>query len=70
MRDMVQLPSTHPDVHEAFQNGLFVVQRSNKKFATMALDQSQVHCVKYLKDGSGTKGLYGQEMIELSKLEV
>ena len=74
LRDMVQLPSTHPDVHEAFQNGLFVVQRSNKKFATMALDQSQEHCVKYLKDGSGTKGLYGQqseqEMIELSRPEV
>ena len=40
----------------------------------MALDQSQEHCVKYLKVGSGTKGHYGQqseqEMIKLSRSEV
>ena len=68
-------PAVNPSrCHEAFQNGLFVVQQSNKKFSTMALDQSQEHCVKYLKVGSGTKGHYGQqseqEMIELSRSEV
>ena len=37
----------------------------------MALDQSQEHRIKFLKEDSGTKGLYGQqeekEIIELSK---
>ena len=69
---MMCLPITHPDVHTAFTQGLFVVQRSKKKFATMALDQSQEHSVKYLKDGGGTKGLQQdeKEVIEISKPEV
>ena len=40
LRDMVRLPVTHPDVHAAFMKGLFVIQRSAKKFSLMALDQS------------------------------
>ena len=72
VRNMMCLPITHPDVHTAFTQGLFVVQRSKKKFATMALDQSQEHSVKYLKDGGGTKGLQQdeKEVIEISKPEV
>ena len=40
----------------------------------MALDQSQEHSIKFLKEDSGTKGLYGQqeekEVTELSKPKV
>ena len=40
----------------------------------MALDQSQEHSIKLLKEDSGAKGLYGQqeekEIIELSRPEV
>ena len=40
----------------------------------MALDQSQEHSIKFLKEDSGARGLYGQqeekEVIELSKPEV
>lgn len=54
--------------------GSFVVQRGNKNFSLMALDQTQKHCIKFLKEDSGAKGLYGQqeekEVIELSKPEV
>ena len=54
--------------------GKFVVQRSRKKFSLMALDQSQEHSIKFLKEDSGAKGSYGQqeekEVIELSKAEV
>ena len=74
LRDMARLPDGHPSVHEAFVEGKFVVQRSKKKFSLMALDQSQEHSIKLLKEDSGTKGLYGQkdekEIIELSKPEV
>ena len=40
----------------------------------MALDQSQEHSIKFLKENSEAKGLYGQpeekEVIALSKPEV
>ncbi|KAK3872055.1 hypothetical protein Pcinc_022845 [Petrolisthes cinctipes] len=63
-----------PSVHEGFMEGKFVVQCSERKFSLMALDQSQEHSIKFLKEDSGPKGLYGQpeemEIIELSKSEV
>ena len=71
LKDMASLPESHPNVHGAFVQGKFVVQHSEKKFSLMALDQSQEHSIKFLKEDSGTKGLYGQqeekEVIELSK---
>ena len=69
---MVRLPITHPDVHAAFTKGLFVLQRSSTKFAMMALDQSQEHSVKHLKDGGTTKGLKigEKEVIEISRPEI
>ena len=74
LKDMAALPEIHPSVHEAFVEGKFVVQCSDKMFSLMALDQSQEHSIKFLKEDSGTKGLYGQqeekEVIELSKPEV
>ena len=54
--------------------GKFVVQRGDKKFSIMALDQSQEHSIKFLKEDSGSKGLYAQQeekdINELSKPEV
>jgi len=74
LRDMATLPDVHPGVQHAFVNGKFVVQRSSKKFSLMALDQSQEHSIKFLKEDSGAKGKYGQQeekdVIELSKSEV
>ena len=74
LRDMAQLPTSHSSGHQAFMEGNFVVQRSEKKFSMMALDQSQEHSIKFLKDDGGAKGLYGQQdeegVIELSKPEV
>ena len=74
LEDMACLPETHPSIYNAFMEGKFVVQRGEKKFSLMALDQSQEHSIKFLKDDSGAKGLYGQqeekEIIELSKPEV
>lgn len=74
LRDMAQLPTIHPSVHQEFMSGKFVVQRSERKFSLMALDQSQEHSIQFLKNDGGAKGLYGQqeekEVIELSKPEV
>ena len=50
------------------------MQRGEKKFSLMALDQSQEHSIKFLKEDCVAKGLYGQqeekEIIKLSKPEV
>ncbi|KAL8625684.1 hypothetical protein ACOMHN_043959 [Nucella lapillus] len=74
LQNMARLPDLHPSVHAEFMEGNFVVQRSEKKFSMMGLDQSQEHSIQFLKEDSGPKGLYGQEeekeMIELSKPEV
>ena len=74
LKDMACLSETHPSVHDALMEEYFVVQPGDKKFSMMALDQSQEHSIKFLKEDSGAKGLYGQpeekEVIELSKPEV
>ena len=71
---MTQLPNRHPAVHTKFIEGNFVVQRSEKKFSLMCLEQSEKHSIKFLKEDSGLEGLYGHEaekaVIELSKPNV
>ena len=57
LKDMACLPETHPSVPEAFMEGKFIVQRSDKKFSLMALDQSQEYSINFLKEDSGAKGL-------------
>ena len=47
--------------HETFMAGKFVVQRGDKKCSMMALDQSQEYSIQFLNEGSGAKGLYGQQ---------
>ena len=54
LHDMKHLPEIHPSVHDSFIQGKFVFQRSNKKFSLMALDQSQEHSIKFLKEDGGT----------------
>ena len=71
---MALLSETHPEVHDAFMEGLFGVQRSHSKFSMMALDQSHEHSVKLAKEDGGNRGLYydpeEKEMIEVSRSEV
>ena len=60
LKDMANLSNTHPEVHEAFMEGKFVVQRGDNFFSLIALDQSQEHSIKFLKEDIGSKGLYAQ----------
>jgi len=66
---MAELSQHHPEVYARF-----MVQRSEKKFSLMGLDQSQLHSIKPRRGDSGLKGLYGQAedkvVIELSRAEV
>ena len=74
LRDMALLPEKHPTVHQAFMQGLFTVQRSQTKFSSMALDQSQEHSVKHVKEEGGGRGQYQnkaeKELLEISRPEV
>ena len=74
LRDMAQLPTLHPDVHDNFMKHHFVVERSEMKFNLMGLVQSQEHSIQMLKEDGGPKGLYYQVeekmVIELSRAEV
>ena len=38
IRDMNLLSSTHPDIHQEFTNGSFVVHKTEKVFSSIALD--------------------------------
>ena len=48
MRDMVQLSETHPDIHDKFLKGNFVVQKSPHKFSLIGKDQSHERSNKSL----------------------
>ena len=52
--------------------GTVCSSKKKEKNCHNALDQSQEHSVKYLKDGGGTKGLQQdeKEVIEITKPEV
>ncbi|MES9882214.1 MAG: hypothetical protein ABW185_15180 [Sedimenticola sp.] len=58
VRDMVQLPNTHPDVYNEFMKGNFVVQRSEHKFSLIAKDQSHEQTNKVIKGHGGATGLF------------
>ena len=74
LRDMVQLPTLHPDVHDNLMKHHFVVQRSEMKFNLMSPDQSPEHSIQMLIEDGGPKGLYYQVeekmVIELSRAEL
>ena len=66
---MAELSQHHPEVYARF-----MVQRSEKNFSLMGLDQSQLHSIKPRRGDSGPKDLYGHAedkvVIELSRAEV
>ena len=58
VRDMVQLPQTHPELYAEFIKGNFVVQKSPHKFSLMGKDQSHEQSNKNLQAHGGAVGLY------------
>ena len=54
IRDMETLKERHPTVYEEFRGGKFTVQKSNRKFSQIALDQAHEQANKDIKgDGGG-----------------
>ncbi|VDI48086.1 Hypothetical predicted protein [Mytilus galloprovincialis] len=57
LRDMVQLPKTNPETHRAFLEGNFVVNKTEKKFSCMAIDQAHEQNNACVKADGGAVGL-------------
>jgi hypothetical protein len=56
-RDMEMLHSTHPDMANHFENGKFVVTKSNAPFSAIAIDHAHEQNNAVMKGDGGTIGL-------------
>ena len=57
IRDMCSLDATHPDVAQEFQNGKFVLAKSQRKFSLTAIDHGHEQNNGVMKDEGGIIGL-------------
>ena len=49
IRDMNLLSSTHPNIHQEFTNGSFVVHKTEKVFSSIVLDHEHEQVMHRLK---------------------
>lgn len=57
IRDMVALPNTQPSVYEEFLNGNFVIQKTERVFSAVSVDQAHEQLNKVIKAEGGAIGL-------------
>lgn len=57
LRDMTELPRTHPSIAQAFRVGHFTVQKTKKVFSSMAIDQAHEQMNACIKGDGGAVGL-------------
>ena len=57
LRDMVLLRNTHPDIYEEFCKGKFTVNKSNRPFSRMPLDESHEQNNACVNGNGGAVGL-------------
>ena len=57
LRDMMQLPSIHPELAKEFEAGNFVVHKTQRLFSGMATDQAHEQNNKLVKGDGGAIGL-------------
>ena len=57
LRDMAELPRTHPSIAQAFRAGKFTVQKTNNVFSSMAIDQAHEQMNACIKRDGGAVGL-------------
>ena len=53
IRDMCSLSSTHPEIHQEFTNGSFVVHKTDKVFSSIALDHAHEQVNAHVKGEGG-----------------
>ncbi len=57
MRDILELPTKHPEVHCEFTNGSIVVHKTPKLFSSIALDHAHEQVNAMVKGEGGAVGL-------------
>ena len=57
LRDMAELPKTHPDVYKEFNAGHFAVQKTKRTFFSIAIDQAHEQNNALVKGDGGAVGL-------------
>ena len=57
IRDMCSLQLSHPRVDEEFRKGQFVLQKSKRRFSSMAIDQGHEQNNATMKDDGGIVGI-------------
>lgn len=57
LRDMAQLPKTHPDIYEEFKAGHFTAQKTKQVFSVMPIDQAHEQNNACVKGDGGAVGL-------------
>ena len=57
LRDMKELPTTAPEIAQAFAAGKFTVQKTDNVFSSIALDQAHEQMNKMVKGEGGAVGL-------------
>lgn len=67
VRDLEELQTKAPSVHEHFCNGGFVVRKTKNRFSAIAIDQAHEQSNALIKGNGGAVGLL-QEMQKLIRL--
>ena len=57
LRDLAELPRTHPSIAQALRDGKFIVQMTKKVFSSMGIDQAHEQMNAYIKGDDGAVGL-------------
>ena len=57
LRDMAQLPKTHPDIYREFNAGHFTVQKTKRVFSAIPIDQAHEQNNACVKGDGGAVGL-------------
>jgi len=57
LRDMVELLTTHPEIAEEFRGGYFTVQKTNRQFSAIPVDQAHEQNNAAIKGDGGAVGL-------------
>ncbi|XP_044175497.1 uncharacterized protein LOC122958628 [Acropora millepora] len=57
LRDMLELSQKHPDIHQEFTRGSFVVHKTQKPFCSIALDHAHEQVNAVVKGEGGAVGL-------------
>ena len=58
LKDLVELATKHPLIHQEFKSGKFVVQRSGRRFSLMGKDHSHEQSVKLIKSNTGVGNIF------------